>query len=143
MLLDMLLQVREAIENLIRWNEGIKDMNQLLLLPSGTQALAGNCMTIMAIGEGFRKIDKATDGQLLPLRPEIPWRQVFGLRNRIAHGYFDIDVDIISEVINNDLQPLLNATNFFIDHVRETSFTLKAVKDTISSNPQLHSDSPN
>ncbi len=120
-LLDTLLQVKEAIENLLTWNKGIADMNQLLLSPSGTQALAGNCMTIMAVAEGFRKIDKATDGQLLPLRPEIPWRQVFGLRNRIAHGYFDIDVDIISEVINNDLQPLLQATSFFISYLKTST----------------------
>ena len=120
-LLDTLLQVKEAIENLLAWNKGITDMNQLLQTPSGTQALAGNCMTIMAVAEGFRKIDKATDGQLLPLRPEIPWRQVFGLRNRIAHGYFDIDVDIISEVINNDLQPLLDATSFFIAYLKTSA----------------------
>ena len=117
-LLDTLCQVQEAIGNLMTWNQGINDMNDLLLSPDGMQDLAGNCMTIMAIGEGFRKIDKISDGKLLPLRPEIPWHQVFGLRNRIAHGYFDIDVDIISEVINEDLQPLLDATNFFIDFIK-------------------------
>ena len=118
MVLDILLQIKEAIENLMKWNQGIADMNQLLLSPSGVQDLAGNCMTIMAIGEGFRKIDKITEGCFLSLRPEIPWHQVFGLRNRIAHGYFDIDVDIISEVVNDDLQPLLNATSFFIEHIK-------------------------
>lgn len=112
--LDILQQIKDSIENLMRWNQGITDMNQLLMSPSGVQDLAGNCMTIMAIGEGFRKIDKITEGRFLNLRPEIPWHQVFGLRNRIAHGYFDIDVDIISEVINNDLQPLLDATAFLI-----------------------------
>ena len=117
--LDVLCQIKESIENLMTWNQGITDMNQLLLSAGGTQALAGNCMTIMAVGEGFRKIDKMTDGQLLLLRPEIPWHQVFGLRNRIAHGYFDIDTDIISEVINNDLQPLLDATRFFIDYLKK------------------------
>ena len=118
-LLDILHQIKNSIENLKTWNRDITDMNQLLMSPSGMQALAGNCMTIMAIGEGFRKIDKITEGQLLRLRPEIPWRQVFGLRNRIAHGYFDIDVDIISEVINDDLQPLLEATDFLITHLQE------------------------
>ena len=118
-LLDILHQIKNSIENLKTWNRDITDMNQLLMSPSGMQALAGNCMTIMAIGEGFRKIDKITEGQLLPLRSEIPWRQVFGLRNRIAHGYFDIDVDIISEVINDDLQPLLEATDFLIAHLQE------------------------
>ena len=115
--LDTLCQIKTAIENLMKWNQDITDMNDLLMSPSGMQDLAGNCMTIMAIGEGFHKIDKVTNGELLPLRPEIPWRQVFGLRNRIAHGYFDIDIDIISEVINNDLQPLLDATSYFINHL--------------------------
>jgi uncharacterized protein with HEPN domain len=118
-ILDILLQVKESIENLMIWNEGITDMNSLLMSSGGMQDLAGNCMTIMAIGEGFRKIDKISDGKLLPLRPEIPWHQVFGLRNRIAHGYFDIDVDIISEVIHNDLQPLLEATTFFVEHINK------------------------
>lgn len=113
--IDTLHQIKMSIENLLLWNEGIKDMNVLLSSPGGMQDLAGNCMTIMIIGEGFRKIDKMTDGKLLILRPEIPWRQVFGLRNRIAHGYFDIDIDIISEVIKNDLKPLLEATEFFLE----------------------------
>ena len=118
-IIDTLQQIQTSIENLMQWNEGIKDMNVLLSSPGGMQDLAGNCMTIMIIGEGFRKIDKMTDGKLLILRFEIPWRQVFGLRNRIAHGYFDIDIDIISEVIKNDLKPLLEATKFFIDYLKE------------------------
>ena len=117
--LDILQQIKNSIQNLMKWNQGITDMNQLLMSPSGVQDLAGNCMTIMAIGEGFRKIDKITEGGFLSLRPEIPWHQVFGLRNRIAHGYFDIDVDIMSEVINEDLQPLLDATIFLIDYFGE------------------------
>lgn len=116
-IIDALEQIKSAIENLLSWNEGIDDMNTLLMSSGGMQDLAGNCMLIMAVAEGFKKIDKMTDGQLLVVRPEIPWKQVFGLRNRIAHGYFDIDTDIISEVINNDLEPLLVATNFFIENV--------------------------
>lgn len=113
-ILDTLEQIKDAINNLTTWNKNVHDMNELLKSPNGMQAVAGNCMLIMAIAEGFKKIDKKTDGHLLLLRPEIPWKQVFGLRNRIAHGYFDIDFDIISEVINSDLPLLLDATDFFI-----------------------------
>ena len=115
--LDILHQIKESIENLMIWNQDISDMSQLLMSPDGVQDLAGNCMTIMAIGEGFKKIDKIIEGRFLPLCPEIPWHQVFGLRNRIAHGYFDIDIDIISQVINDDLQPLLTATVFLTEHI--------------------------
>ena len=61
--LDILQQIKDSIENLMKWNEGITNMNQLLMSSSGVQDLAGNCMTIMAIGEGFRKIDRITEGR--------------------------------------------------------------------------------
>lgn len=118
-ILDDLQVLRTAIDNLREWNKTVDDFDELLKSPQGMQDLAGNCMVIMAIGEGFKKIDKYTDGQLLAERPEIPWQQVFGLRNRIAHGYFDLDAEIIGEVIKNDLQPLLDATNYFIAKLSE------------------------
>ncbi len=117
-LLDSLQQIRQSCENLMSWNKDVKDMKVLLNSSTGMQDLAGNCMTVMAIGEGFRKIDKITDGKFLILRPEIPWNQVFGLRNRIAHGYFDIDVDVVSDVVNNDLQPLLEAIDYFVEYLK-------------------------
>ena len=117
-LLDTLQQIRQSCENLMSWNKDVKDMKVLLNSSTGMQDLAGNCMTVMAIGEGFRKIDKITDGKFLILRPEISWNQVFGLRNRIAHGYFDIDVDVISDVVNNDLQPLLEAIDYFVEYLK-------------------------
>lgn len=117
-LLDTLQQIREAIINLQEWNKGITDFNRLVHSQNGMQDLAGNCMMIAVIGEEFRHVDKMTDGELLPLRPEIPWRQVFGLRNRIVHGYFDIDIDVIAMVIKDDLPPLLEATNALIAIVK-------------------------
>ncbi len=116
-LADTLMQIRNAINGLLLWNEHVDDFDVLLQSPGGMQDLAGNCMLIMAIAEGFKNVDKRTDGKLLPLRSEIPWHQVFGLRNRIAHGYFDIDVDVISSIIKDDLKPLLSATDFFIKYL--------------------------
>lgn len=41
------------------------------------------------------------------------------LRDRIAHGYFDIDETIIGDVIQNDLPELSNAIDFFIEILEE------------------------
>lgn len=76
-------------------------------------------MLLGAIGEGFRNIDDRTQKQLLPLRPEIPWREVIGMRNHIAHGYFDINADLVWDVVLNDLGPLLEATDYFLAHLYE------------------------
>lgn len=32
---------------------------------------------------------------LLPLQSQIPWEQVMGMRDHIAHGYFDINTDLV------------------------------------------------
>jgi uncharacterized protein with HEPN domain len=38
--------------------------------------------------------------------PGVPWRQIAGLRNRIVHDYFGLDLEIIWQVIRHDLPQL-------------------------------------
>ena len=37
---------------------------------------------------------------------EIPWPQIVGLRNRLIHGYFVVDYNIVWEIIKNELPDL-------------------------------------
>ena len=37
---------------------------------------------------------------------DIPWNQIAGLRNRIVHDYFGLDLEIIWQIIQHDLPPL-------------------------------------
>ena len=39
--------------------------------------------------------------------PKIPWRQIVGMRNGIVHAYFDVDLDVVWQVITDDLPELL------------------------------------
>ncbi len=41
--------------------------------------------------------------------PEIPWKQIAGTRDRLVHGYFDVDLDIVWEIVSADLPALLAA----------------------------------
>jgi len=116
---DLLLQIQHAIRDLQKWNEGIAGADDWLSSPDGMKTLAASCMLIEAIGESFRKIDERTAKQLLANRPEIPWRDVIGMRNHIAHGYFDINTDLVYDIIQNDLAPLYDATEYFIQHLYE------------------------
>ena len=36
----------------------------------------------------------------------IPWKQLYGMRNRIVHGYSGVDMRIVWDTISDDLEPL-------------------------------------
>ena len=38
---------------------------------------------------------------------KIPWRQIIGMRNRMIHAYFDVDLNIVWQIITQDLDSLL------------------------------------
>ena len=116
---DQLCQIQEAIQKLEVWNEAFTDVNDLLTSPDGMKTLAADCMLIEAIGEGIKRIDERTCQQLLPTRPEIPWKAVKGMRDHIAHGYFDINTDFVWDVIKNDLPALKAAIDYFKAHLYE------------------------
>jgi uncharacterized protein with HEPN domain len=40
--------------------------------------------------------------------PHVPWRKMIGLRNRLIHGYFDINLDIVWDTVLKDLPPLVS-----------------------------------
>lgn len=39
--------------------------------------------------------------------PQIPWMNIISMRNRLIHGYFDINLDIVWKTVVEDLPPLI------------------------------------
>ncbi len=39
--------------------------------------------------------------------PEIPWDDIVGMRHRLVHAYFDINLDILWKTVREDLPPLV------------------------------------
>lgn len=110
----LLKQIKQAIVNLREWNELINSEDDYYMSPGGMKNLAASCMLIEAIGESFSRIDRITNSSLLIERNDIPWKDVIGIRNHIAHGYFDIDGGIVFNTVKNDLDSLEDATDFFL-----------------------------
>lgn len=116
---DTLKQIRDSISNLEEWNKSYHDVSELLSSPDGMKTLAADCMLIEAIGEGIKRIDEHTNQKLFVHRPEIPWHAVKGMRNHIAHGYFDINSDLVWDVVKNNIPPLRDAIDYLIAHLYE------------------------
>ena len=111
---SLLEQIEQAIMQLKDWNAEVSSAEDYYRSSAGMQKLAASCMLIEAIGESIKQIDKVTKGELLEERPEVPWIDVMGIRNHIAHGYFDIDGDVIFKSVREDLDALQEAVKYFL-----------------------------
>lgn len=47
--------------------------------------------------------------------PLVPWVDIVGMRNRLIHSYFDIDLDLVWNTIVDDLAPLLEQLEFVVN----------------------------
>lgn len=63
-------------------------------------------MSLIIIGEAATKV---MDGyaEFAQSHAEVPWRSMRNMRNRMAHGYFDINLDVVWETIQEWLPELL------------------------------------
>jgi uncharacterized protein with HEPN domain len=51
------------------------------------------------IGEASKNISD----DLKKAHPEIPWRQMIGMRNKLVHHYFGVDWEIVNDALKNEL----------------------------------------
>ncbi len=63
-------------------------------------------LNLILIGEESTKI-LATYPDFAHAHTEIPWRSMKGMRNRIAHGYYEINMDTVWDTVQQALPPLV------------------------------------
>lgn len=55
------------------------------------------------IGEAARGISE----EFRDSHPDLPWNKMVGMRDRLIHGYFDVNLDIVWETVTQDLPSLI------------------------------------
>lgn len=112
-----LKRIASTIERIINNSQAIDDSQYYVLSPAGMERLESTCMLLLAIGESIKGTDKMTQKQLLPNYPEVDWKGAMGIRDIIAHHYFDIDESIVFDVVKNKLPGMLETINKMIEEL--------------------------
>ena len=73
-------------------------------LGTDRQLVLSVIMDIAILGEAATRISDAAREQ----SPEIPWDEIIGMRNRLIHAYFDINLDIVWRTLQEDLPGLIS-----------------------------------
>jgi uncharacterized protein with HEPN domain len=51
--------------------------------------------------------------------PSIPWTDVYGMRNKLVHDYFGVDLEAVWDTVQRDLPSLLDAVETLIEKVED------------------------
>ena len=66
-------------------------------------------LAIVRLLEILGEAAKAVPYEIKQQRSDIPWRQISGTRDRLIHGYYSVDLDIVWMIVDQDLPPLIQA----------------------------------
>ena len=101
-LTDYLDPMRQAAMDAGHFVEGF-DKDDFLADKRTQQAII---MSLIIIGEAATKVMDYY-AEFTQTHPEVPWRSMRGMRNRIAHGYFEINLDVVWDTVQIALPELL------------------------------------
>ncbi len=66
---------------------------------------------VLIIGEAARNVPQ----DMRASNPEVPWQDIIGMRNRLIHVYFEMDLGIVWQTVSEDLLLLEDAVQKLID----------------------------
>lgn len=89
----------DAAREAIKFAEGRKKED----LYSDRMLLLSLVKSIEIIGEGASRISEQGRREV----PEIPWKDIITMRNRLIHAYFDIDHNVVWDTIENDIPAII------------------------------------
>ncbi len=97
-----IVRLRHMLDAARKATELTKKCNRSDLDKDETLALAV-VRLLEILGEAAKNVSKEYRHEY----PAIPWRQIAGARDRLIHGYFDVDLDIVWKIISVDLPALI------------------------------------
>jgi len=103
---ESLIDISNAIQRILRYSQNLT--RQDLELNDEKQSAILYQITI--IGEATKRLSL----ELRQENPEVPWREMAGMRDVIVHEYDQLDLDVIWDVIHNKLPSLLRQISALI-----------------------------
>jgi uncharacterized protein with HEPN domain len=117
LLIERLRTLLEALERIPRRFADIASPADFHATDAGIDRMDAICMTLIAVGEELKTIDRKTERQLLVRYPDVKWRGVMGVRDVLAHGYFQVNAEQLFDICEKDIPILIATINTMIQDI--------------------------
>lgn len=97
----LIAQMRESVELALSYVEGLSATDFL----ADRKTQQATILNLIVIGETASKIERDFP-EFAATNSHIPWKSMRGMRNRIAHGYFEIDLSTVWDTLKTALPEL-------------------------------------
>lgn len=114
-IIDRLNLIQESILQIELYSSEIKSSDDFLLSPHGMICFDACILRLQVIGETVKRLFNEKDNPLVNC-PDIPWKEIIGLRNIISHEYLSVDEEIIFDIIKNEIPSLKRAIQSLKDN---------------------------
>lgn len=97
--LESIIDIQKAAQRIVRFSQGLEKKDLL----NDEKELSALLYQITIIGEATKRLSQDYRQQ----HPEIPWRNLAGMRDVLVHEYDQIDLDIVWNVVCQEIPTLL------------------------------------
>lgn len=116
---DIVRNLLSAVQHVVKRFEPIQAAGDFVKDDAGREKLDGICMQLIAIGEALKQVDKITGGEFLERYPGVDWKSAMGMRDIIAHHYFDIDHETVYVVCREHVPEMRKALDTMVADLAE------------------------
>lgn len=108
--LEFLRHIQDELDFLERYRS-LPDLADLVANPEATRAVLHS---LLIIGEAVKNVPVEWREQY----PQVPWRNMARMRDKIVHHYFDVNFPVVWNVLKNELEPLRQTVESMLQELR-------------------------
>lgn len=108
--IDFLNDIIKAIDDIFSFTQGMDE----IAFTTDRRTLYAVIHALEIIGEATKRLPQAVQAR----HPQVPWRFMARMRDRVIHGYDTVDPAIVWQTITQDLLPTRTLLNDVLSHER-------------------------
>lgn len=109
-------EIRDYLEDILQAIADAREFTRGMDLEAFTadrKTVSAVVRSLEVVGEAVKKIP----AELRNLRPEVPWTEAAGMRDKLIHEYFGVDLETVWQTVQDDLEGIRQAIEYLLQRL--------------------------